>query len=143
MKKNIRDKILVIIPPIDNYSSRKEWENACWSKIVKSEEILNLFTSSYERHDVVMRVAALKGFISGKSYRQISKDLFLSLQTISSIKKAIKESHYRSYQERSKTERRKKKYSNGPDSIKNRHKHWQERKRIRAKSKYGTIYARY
>jgi len=141
VKKNISDKILSIISPIDNYSSRKEWEDACWGKMVKSEEILNLLTTSYERHDLIMRAAALKGFISGKSYRQISKDFFLSLQTISGIKKAITENHYRSYQERSKTERKKKKYSSEPDSIKNRRKHWREERRVR--TKYGTIYARY
>ncbi|MCR4275245.1 MAG: trp operon repressor [Candidatus Wolfebacteria bacterium] len=138
--KSISDKILAVIPPIENYSSRKEWEDACWKKISKAEEILDLLTTSYERHNFVMRVAALKGFISGKSYRQISNDLFLSLQTISSIKKAITENHYRSYQERSKIERKKKKYSKGPGSNKDRYKQWREGRRVR--TKYGTVYVR-
>ncbi|MEK7566464.1 MAG: hypothetical protein AAB494_02215 [Patescibacteria group bacterium] len=138
--KTIGDKILAVIPPIENYSSRKEWEDACWKNISKSEEILGSLTTSYERHNLVMRAAAMKGFISGKSYRQISKEFFLSLQTIAGIKKSIKENHYRSYQERSKIERKKKKYSKGPNSNKDRHKQWREGRRVR--TKYGTVYVR-
>ena len=135
--KNVADKILAIIPPIGDYSSRKEWEDACWRKMAESEEILNLLTTSYERRDLVMRAAVLNGFISGKSYRQISKEIFISLQTISAIKKAIKENHYRSYKERSKTERKKKKYSSNRIDKK-KHKQWRVGRRVR--TKYGTIY---
>jgi len=58
-----------------------------------------------------MRAAAIDLIQSGKSYRQISEKLWLSSQTISCLKKALAENGYKSYQERSKTERKKKNYS--------------------------------
>ena len=109
-KKNLSDKKfkkLLIIPSVDDYSSRQEWEEASWQKILKSKELLQLLITSHERHNLVMRAAALKGLMSGKTYRQVSKELFLSLQTISGVKKAMVENNYRSYLERSKKERKK------------------------------------
>ncbi len=100
-------KASLIIPQISGYSSRKEWEEACWQEILRSGTFQSLTTAS-ERHNIVMRAAAMEGIASGKSYRQISKELFLSLQTISGIKKAISEKTYRSYAERSKKERKRK-----------------------------------
>jgi len=99
------------LPLLKNYSSRKEWENACWQKISESKDLLNSLATNYERHNLVMRAVAIEEIFSGKTYREISKDLFISQQTISGIKKALKEKSYRSYQERSKTERKKKVYS--------------------------------
>jgi len=93
--------------------------------------------TSHERHNLVMRAAALKGLTSGKSQRQISKEFFLSLQTISAVKKAMAENNYRSYLERSKKEREKKKYSIGPASAKPRRRGRPHR------TKYGTIYLPY
>jgi Trp operon repressor len=137
VKKNINNKTSVIIPSIDDYSSRQEWEEASWRKILKSKELLQLLITSHERYDLIMRAAALKGLTSGKSYRQVSKELFLSLQTISGVKKAMVENNYRSYLERSKKERKKKKYSIGPISSKPRHHGRPHR------TKYGTIYLPY
>jgi len=28
------------LPPLDRYSSRQEWEDACWQKILKSEDVV-------------------------------------------------------------------------------------------------------
>ncbi|OGY99518.1 MAG: hypothetical protein A2945_01520 [Candidatus Liptonbacteria bacterium RIFCSPLOWO2_01_FULL_52_25] len=95
--------------PLGDYTSRKEWEDACWKKIVESEELLQLLITSHERHDIVMRAAAIDGLASGKSYRKIAEELWLSSQTISGIKKAMDEKAYRSYLERSKKGRKKKK----------------------------------
>ena len=99
------------MPPIGDYSSRKEWEAACWKKIVESEELLRLLVTSHERHDIVMRAAAIDGLTSGKSYRKIAEELWLSSQTISGIKKALDEKAYKSYLERSKKGRKKRRYS--------------------------------
>ena len=136
-KKNLSNKKSVIIPSIDDYSSRQEWEEASWQKILESKELLQLLITSHERHNLVMRAAALKGLTSGKSQRQISKEFFLSLQTISGVKKAMAENNYRSYLERSKKERKKKKYSIGPASAKPRRRGRPHR------TKYGTIYLPY
>ena len=131
-------KQLATLPPIDKYDSRKEWEAACWRKVRESKKLLDLLITSHERHNLVMRAAALDGIISGKSYRQISKELWLSLQTISVIKKALGENGYRSYLERSKKERRKRKYSdNLGEARPRRPRGWPKR------TKYGTIYVPY
>jgi hypothetical protein len=81
----------------------------------------------------------MDGLISGKSYRKIGKELWLSPQTISAIKKAINEKTYRSYLERSHKERKKKKYSPSPVSEKSKSRPYGRPRRI----KYGTIYMPY
>ncbi len=96
---------------ISHYPSRKEWESASWEIIVRSPDILNALTTPRERHDLVMRTAVIERIHSGKSYREIGKELWCSPQTISSIKKALYEKKYRSYRERGKTERKKRVYS--------------------------------
>jgi len=115
------DKSL-ILPKINNYSFRKEWETDCWKKILGSKDLMGLIITADERHDLVLRAAAIGEIYSGKTYREISKNLFISQQTISGIKKALKEKNYRSYRDRSRTERKKKIYSSGPkQKIKSGH----------------------
>ena len=129
-KKDLKD--LVIIPLLGDYSFRKEWEIACWQKVIESKELLRLLTTSYERHNIVTRAAAIDGIFSGKSYKKICEELFISPQTISVLKKAISEKAYRSYLERSKKERKKKSYSFVAKSS--------ERKRVTLRrTKYGFL----
>ena len=127
--KNISENIL----PIDYYSSRKIWESSCWDKIVKSETLLRLLITPHERHDFIMRAAVLQGLISGKSYRQIGKELWVSPQTISGIKKATEESIYKSYLERSK---KKQKEEKDNSFLFQRHK----TKKRAVRTKFGTTY---
>ncbi len=132
-KDKNNDKENFAVPSIDNYSSRKEWEDACWHKIIKSEDILRTLITSYERRNLIMRAAVMERVDAGKNYQQISEELWLSPQTISSIKKALKESSYRSYRERGKTERKKRVYSSAPTST-------QKNPRDRSvRIRYGTI----
>lgn len=133
-KKGIDKKELAAVPPIDNYSSRQEWETVCWQKIIGSKELLQLLITSHERHDIVMRAAAINSLSLGKSYNQIGEELWLSPQTISGIKKSVSERSYRSYLERSKKERKKKVYSS---SIKTRRP---RPSGIPRRTKYGTLY---
>lgn len=128
-----------MLPPIKNYSSRREWQDACWQKILGSKELLQLLLSAHERRRLVLRAAALEDLASGKSYRQISKELWLSLQTISGIKKAVSEKEYRSYLERSKKERKKRKYT-GDGLLSSKPKKSRGRP---VRTKYGTIYMPY
>ena len=125
------------MPLTSDYSSRAEWETVCWRKIITSKELLQLLITSHERHDLVMRAVALDRLIAGKSYKQISEELWLSPQTISVLKKALKEDNYRSYLERSKKERKKKQYSSWPVSFKPR------RSGTPRRTKYGTVYLPY
>ena len=126
-------KELVNMPPISDYASRKEWEAACWKKIAGSEKLLWLLVTSHERHDIVMRAAAVDGIASGKSYRTIGAELWLSPQTISGIKKALSEKAYNSYRERSKKERKKRVYS----IIESRER---KRRGTPRRTKYGVLY---
>ena len=138
-KKNIGGlpQIPRILSQINNYSSRLEWESACWQKILRSQELLQLLITSHECRNLVRRAAALDRLIAGRSYRQIGAELWLSPQTISGIKKALKEKNYRSYLERSKNERKKREYSSSPIPFKSRPCGRPHR------TKYGTIYLPY
>ncbi len=129
---------LITLPQMNKYSSRKEWEAACWEEILKSKELMQLLTTSYERHNLVMRAAVIENLSLGKTYRQIGRELWLSPQTISLVKKAVKEKNYRSYLTRSKKERKKKVYSIDRRPIR---KKWPEGRPKR--TKYGTVYLPY
>ncbi len=131
------NRISFKLPPISRYSSRREWEEACWKKIVKSGEFLELLVTPYESHHIVMRVAVIERLNSGKRFVEVAEELGLSPQTISSIKKAINETGYRSYWERSKTERKKRLYS--PDTRRKKKRY----KGRPVRTKYGTIYLPY
>ncbi|MDP2696474.1 MAG: Trp family transcriptional regulator [bacterium] len=112
----------ITLPPIKNYSSRSEWELACWQKIIASPKLLRLLVTARERHNLVMRAATIDRLITGKSYTQIGEELWLSPQTISGVKKALKEKGYRSYFERGKKERKKRVYNSWSKSKKSRRK---------------------
>ena len=134
------------IPSVSEYSSRANWEKAVWEifeAYFKKEKELNIFSillTSDERHMVANRIAAVDRILSGASYRKIGEELWLSSQTISSIKKALKDEKYRSYYERGKTERKVRKYS--PRPISSEEKARQEGKR-RWRTKFGTRYITY
>lgn len=133
-KKDIFSRKVGIIPPIDDYPSREKWEEAAWRKILESGEMLSSLITSHERHNLVMRAAALEGLVSGKGPRQLSRELLLSTQTINAVKKAMTENNYKSYLERSKKERRKREYSYNHTPRKKKHKG----RPIR--TKYGTLH---
>ena len=122
------------MPSPRDYSSRNEWEAACWEKIVGSEELLRLVVTSHERHDIVMRIAALARLVSGVSYQKIGEELWLSPQTISGIKKAVSEKTYRSYLERSKKERKKRVCSTIGEPR------WHRPRGTPRRTKYGVLY---
>ena len=102
------DKLFALI---SSFSSRKEWEDACWQKLIKSPKTLHLIITSNERHNLVLRAAALDRLRAGMRYRHIGKELWLSPQTISAIQKAVKENGYQSYRERGKKDRKKISYA--------------------------------
>ena len=79
---------------------------------------------------MLLRATAIARMQDGATHREISKELWLTKQTISAIKKALREHSYRSYNERGKKERVARTYSFKP----NRKPY---RKRVR--TKYGVI----
>ncbi|MEK7138335.1 MAG: hypothetical protein AAB787_02385 [Patescibacteria group bacterium] len=108
------------LPTLSQFSSRKEWEEACWKVITRSESLLNVVTTASERHNIILRALGIEYINSGKKYRQIAEELYLSPQTISSIKKALAGQIYRTYRERGKVERRRKVYSSSPTQKKHK-----------------------
>jgi len=126
--------VKVRMSPVSRYRTRAEWENACWRKISKSENLLKILVTAHERHNLVLRAAVMDRISSGKSYRRIADELWLSSQTVSSIKKAMGGKSYRSYRERSKTERKKRQYSRDT---------FRTEKKFRGRpvrTKYGIVY---
>ena len=121
------------LPPVSDYSSRKEWEKVCWNKILNSKKLLEILVAPYERRNFVLRAAVVDLLGSGKSYREIGDELWLSSQTISSIKKALIEKGYKSYRERGKTERKKRVWSNYPRKKKESYRRYR-------RTKYGKVY---
>ncbi len=106
---------------IDNFSSRKDWESYLWlmflgmvgkSKSPKAvKNLLESLLSSAEKRDVAKRLAAVALLREGKSYKEISRILWISPATISALKKSLMEqSGYRSgryYSEKSSKGKRK------------------------------------
>jgi len=121
-----------LLPPRNNYSSRKDWEEDCWNRITRSGKFLDTLVTANERRNIVMRAAVAEFLNSGKRPQQISRELLISRQTINSIRKAIKERNYKSYRERGKTEQKKKVWSRYPSKKK-------PYRRYR-RTKYGKVY---
>jgi len=104
------------LPPIEKFSSRKIWESAVWklllSRLGKSAlTTLSLLTSDDERHMIIYRAAVISRLQAGIGTSAISKELFLSRQTISAIKKGLLDGSYRSSHARG---HKKKKYTDIP-----------------------------
>ncbi len=115
-----------------NYSYRREWKEKAFKNILKSGDLLRALLTDYERDNLTMRAAVLEGLESGKGQRQLSRELSVSLQTINSVKKAIDGNAYKSYSERSKKERKRKKYdSSAPRTTGHRGKP--------VRTKYGVL----
>lgn len=126
------------LPEVSHCSSREEWEKICWRKIESSrnqKKILTLLTLK-ERKDLILRIATMERINSGKTYRKITEELWISRQTISSLKKAMRGDEYKSYWERSKTERKKRRNSSSPSLRKK----VERREGRRVRTKYGDVY---
>ncbi|MDP2705853.1 MAG: Trp family transcriptional regulator [bacterium] len=116
-----------------NKASKREEE--IWEKIVKNPKLLKSLFTHNERLKITSRLAVIEMINSGKNHHEISRELDISRQTISSIKKSLKENEYRSYWERGKTERKKKIYS----PIRAPKKKRPEGRAVR--TKYGIVYS--
>ena len=108
-------KNIIRVSELKNGETRKQWEARIWHACIRqaadlpANELLELFsiiTTPHERHSMLMRLAAIDRLTSGASYKQIGRELWLIPQTVSAIKRALKEKNYLSYNERGKTERK-------------------------------------
>ena len=123
-RAHIQDIATFAIPPVSSFSSRKAWEKAVWKTLMTHvaaqnspaniSQLLDLILSAGERRNMVLRAATIARIRDGKSYRAIGRELWAAPQMISTLIKALREHPYRSYHERSKTERIKRAYSISP-----------------------------
>ena len=136
-------KFPIRVPHTSDFASLALWEQKAWevfithiSAIKNTRELkstLNMCITPHERSIILRRVATINRILEGKSYREIARGLWCTQQTISTLRKALSETNYRSYYERGKTERKKKVYSIVQTSSK-------KRKPMRIKrTKYGKI----
>jgi hypothetical protein len=80
-----------------------------------------------------VRAAGISRILAGKKSCEIARELWLSPQTISTLRKALREEVYRSYRERGKTERKAIVYH---DALKERTRN--SGRKVR--TKYGSVY---
>lgn len=92
----------------NEFKSRKEWEDFLWDKLLvelsesktkeKIEETLKKIIGNHERRLLLRRLTAMLLLQEGLNYREIGEILWLSPNTISTIKKNTtgERQHYRS-----------------------------------------------
>ena len=89
-----------LIPSINKFKSRKDWESRMWSKLIEGftkinspqemEKSLNLLLTTHEKTQMIKRASAISLLKQGKSYSEIGKMLWLSPTTINAIRKSIR-----------------------------------------------------
>lgn len=126
-----------LFPIRNNFLSRKDWEEACWRKLLKLSDTLDLITPATDRHSLIMRAVALDWLRAGMKFERIIKELQISRQTLSAVKKVLHENGYRSYRQRGKTERKKRVYTSNTLSHAKR---VSVRRGKRVRTKYGNIH---
>jgi len=122
-------------PKIDSFDSRQEWENECWKIISCRPELLKNIITPKEKKNIILRAVAIQYIKAGKNYRDIGSELFLCPQTVYVLRKSLGEQGYRSYKDRSKTERKIRKIAD--TSHKGRSTYNAGRRR---RTKYGMVY---
>ncbi|PIY58867.1 hypothetical protein COY97_01955, partial [Candidatus Wolfebacteria bacterium CG_4_10_14_0_8_um_filter_39_64] len=90
---------------INEFKSRKEWENYLWRVFLKNVEksklekrlanFLNNLLSETEKKNIVRRLTVIFLLKQGKTYKEIGEILWISPGTISAIKKSLL--NYRNY----------------------------------------------
>ena len=97
------------------FKSRKEWELALWEDFLerieranlqqKIKPLFNSVLSQNEKRLIIRRLAAVSLIRKGKSYKEIGEILWLSPNTISSIKKGLKSGNFYRSRESKRKER--------------------------------------
>ena len=130
------------LPKVKSFATRKEWEAAAWREFVRQcaaldahelQKVLQLVTSPHERRVMTLRAAVIPHLQSDAKYRDIGRELWVSPQMISAIKKGMLAQGYVSNWGKAKAQRRERviarvrKYEKRP--LPKRH----------YKTKYGTV----
>lgn len=90
---------------VNDFATRKDWETKAWEDFIvwcascdsaTLKIIMESIMSTHERGLITRRAAAIEKIIVGTPYREIGRELWLTNQTISSIKKGLKTQSYTS-----------------------------------------------
>lgn len=93
------------LPLLTDFPSRKHWEAAVWQILIErliklpledAMLILQTLTSDKERNNILYRALAISRIHSGISLREIGRELWLTRQTVSAIKKSLRDGEYKS-----------------------------------------------
>lgn len=88
---------------IDKFKSRKEWSDNAWRQLLKDikhpalSASLDSLLSSYEKNIIINRFAAVALIKDGRTYREIGRELWLSPNTIRSLKRVLENHSARDY----------------------------------------------
>src|SRR3989344_6778020 len=92
------------VSKLDNFKSRKEWSDYVWRRLLKDiknpalSAALDSLLSSYEKNIIINRFAAVTLIKDGQSYREIGRELWLSSNTVRSLKKVLENNSAKEYQ---------------------------------------------
>lgn len=138
----------VRVPLSDDFKTRAEWEQKAWQLFIKEiasrseqeiSKILNNILTLHERRTALLRLAVINRIEHGASYKEIGRELGVSPQVVSALRRALAEKALVSYWQRSKTERKRRSSSSLlPTKVSN--PHYSRRKR---RTKYGTFYSNF
>ena len=130
------------LPKVEDFETRKQWEEAAWREFVawcvKSDPklvriLLDSIMSPSERCRIVKRAIAVDRIHDGASYSAIGRELSLTPQTISAIKKGLASHTYKSNWERAESQKRARDFA-----WRKKHLERPEPKRYR-RTKYGKL----
>ncbi len=98
--------IVTALPLLTDFPSREQWEAAVWeiltnrlAQVSTGEEIrqiLAFLASPTHRRGMLYRALAASRIGSGIGTREISRELWITRQTIGAVKKSLTERSYRS-----------------------------------------------
>jgi len=106
MKDEYINNLIQGLPLVTDFPSRQYWEAAIWeiicyrlSKTQSETELkraLRFLLTTGEQRDIIYRALAASRILSGIGSREIGRELWISRQTISAIKKSLDEGEYKS-----------------------------------------------
>lgn len=89
---------------INEFGSRDTWMNYAWIKLLENiqnkimSKVLDSLLSRYEKKIIINRLVALSLIKKGKTYKQIGEELWLSPNTIRSLKMIFENKSAKEYQ---------------------------------------------
>jgi len=89
---------------LDKFKSKKQWSDYVWQRLLKDikNPVLSVALDSllgrYEKNIIINRFAAIALIKEGRTYREIGRELWLSANTIRSLKRILESNSMKEYQ---------------------------------------------